>query len=104
MTANAMDRDRQTCLDAGMNDHLAKPIDPDKLFDALLRWITPRAFPRDAAQSPVSTRVSLDPISGSDSSTISGMDTAAASEAHLVATSTVTSHSFADSQNPRRPR
>src|SRR5262249_45937213 len=32
MTANAMERDRQMCLAAGMNDHLAKPIDPEKLF------------------------------------------------------------------------
>jgi signal transduction histidine kinase/DNA-binding response OmpR family regulator/HPt (histidine-containing phosphotransfer) domain-containing protein len=39
MTANAMAGDREKCLEAGMNDHLAKPIDPDKLFDALLRWI-----------------------------------------------------------------
>jgi two-component system sensor histidine kinase/response regulator len=31
------------CLLAGMNDHLAKPIDPDKLFAALLHWIRPRA-------------------------------------------------------------
>jgi two-component system sensor histidine kinase/response regulator len=43
MTANAMAGDREKCLEAGMNDHLAKPIDPDKLFDALLRWIPPRA-------------------------------------------------------------
>jgi two-component system sensor histidine kinase/response regulator len=28
------------CLDAGMNDHIAKPIDPDQLFGVLLRWIT----------------------------------------------------------------
>ena len=43
MTANAMASDREMCLDAGMNDHVAKPIDPDKLFGALLRWIPPRA-------------------------------------------------------------
>jgi two-component system sensor histidine kinase/response regulator len=43
MTANAMDRDREECLAAGMNDHIAKPIDLDNLFKALLRWIPPRA-------------------------------------------------------------
>ncbi|MGE5469159.1 MAG: response regulator, partial [Bacteroidota bacterium] len=39
MTANAMASDRQLCLNAGMNDHIAKPIDPDQLFGVLLRWI-----------------------------------------------------------------
>jgi len=39
MTANAMESDRELCLEAGMNDHIAKPIDPDQLFGVLLRWI-----------------------------------------------------------------
>ncbi len=39
MTANAMESDRMLCLEAGMNDHIAKPIDPDQLFGVLLRWI-----------------------------------------------------------------
>ena len=43
MTANAMSRDRDLCLAAGMNGHLAKPIDPDELFASLLQWIAPRA-------------------------------------------------------------
>jgi two-component system sensor histidine kinase/response regulator len=38
MTANAMAADRDRCLEAGMNDHIAKPIDPDQLFNVLLRW------------------------------------------------------------------
>ncbi len=41
MTANAMASDREKCLAAGMVDYVAKPIDPDELFRALLRWITP---------------------------------------------------------------
>jgi CheY-like chemotaxis protein len=42
MTAHALVEERQRCLEAGMNDHLSKPIDPDELFAALLRWAKPR--------------------------------------------------------------
>jgi signal transduction histidine kinase/DNA-binding response OmpR family regulator/HPt (histidine-containing phosphotransfer) domain-containing protein len=42
MTANVMAHDIEQCVEAGMNDHVAKPIDPDALFAALLRWIKPR--------------------------------------------------------------
>jgi|GEM_PF-3416095 len=41
MTANAMSGDKERCLDAGMNDHVAKPIDTKQLFSALNRWIKP---------------------------------------------------------------
>ncbi|MDQ2101077.1 response regulator [Azospirillum isscasi] len=43
MTANAMQTDRDRCLEAGMNDYLAKPIDPDALWATLLAWVKPRA-------------------------------------------------------------
>ncbi|WP_306605769.1 ATP-binding protein [Azonexus sp.] len=39
MTANAFDEDRRACLDAGMNDHIGKPIAPETLFAALARWL-----------------------------------------------------------------
>ena len=43
MTANAMIVDRERCLAAGMNDHLAKPIDPDALLASLKQWIKPKS-------------------------------------------------------------
>ncbi|MBF0382972.1 MAG: response regulator [Magnetococcales bacterium] len=51
MTANAMAGDREKCLAAGMNDHVAKPIDPKEMFGALLRWIKPdvREIPKELA-------------------------------------------------------
>src|ERR1700745_3197849 len=56
MTANAMAGDREKCLEAGMNDHLAKPIDPDKLFEALLRWIPARTATPNVAAPVVTTQ------------------------------------------------
>jgi signal transduction histidine kinase/ActR/RegA family two-component response regulator len=39
MTANAFNEDRQVCIDAGMNDHIGKPVDPERLFETLLKWL-----------------------------------------------------------------
>ena len=39
MTANAFDDDRQACLDAGMDDHLPKPVEPEQLYGMLVRWL-----------------------------------------------------------------
>ena len=41
MTAHALKGDLERCLHAGMNDYVAKPIDPVRLFAALARWIPP---------------------------------------------------------------
>ncbi|HYB12499.1 MAG TPA: response regulator, partial [Myxococcota bacterium] len=39
LTANAMQGDRQECLDAGMDDYLTKPFRRDELFETLRRWL-----------------------------------------------------------------
>jgi two-component system, sensor histidine kinase and response regulator len=42
MTANAMPQHRQICLEAGMQDFITKPIDPEQLWAMLLQWIAPQ--------------------------------------------------------------
>ena len=45
MTANAMAGDREKVIEAGMNDHIAKPIDVAQLFQTLARWVQPEQAP-----------------------------------------------------------
>ncbi len=46
MTANAMEGDRDKCLLSGMSDYLSKPIDSDRLFNMLCKWIVVEERPR----------------------------------------------------------
>ncbi|MDL1963170.1 MAG: response regulator [Deltaproteobacteria bacterium] len=57
MTANAMAGDREKCLDAGMSDHVAKPIEPKILFETLVKWI------------PAGERESVSPMTPPEEST-----------------------------------
>lgn len=42
VTANADEHHRDLCRNAGMDDFLAKPIDPERLVDTLLKWLIPK--------------------------------------------------------------
>ncbi|HEU6437212.1 MAG TPA: response regulator [Nitratidesulfovibrio sp.] len=67
MTANAMQGDREACLAAGMNDHVAKPIDPDDLFAALIRWLPKRGdSPATPHPAPASSTPPPDPASAQE--------------------------------------
>jgi signal transduction histidine kinase/DNA-binding response OmpR family regulator/HPt (histidine-containing phosphotransfer) domain-containing protein len=54
LTANAFSEDRKACLEAGMNDHVGKPVDAETLYTALLRWLPlPQENPEVATPSPL---------------------------------------------------
>jgi PAS domain S-box-containing protein len=55
MTANAFAADRARCLEAGMNDHIAKPVDPANLYALLSRWLPPLSVsPADTGEAGAS--------------------------------------------------
>ncbi|MES2786801.1 MAG: PAS domain S-box protein [Pseudomonadota bacterium] len=61
MTANALQRDRDRCLQAGMVDFITKPIDPEHMLDALLKWMRPvKGIAWQAA--PAAEPLGLDPV------------------------------------------
>jgi PAS domain S-box-containing protein len=69
MTANAFGEDRQACLAAGMNDHVAKPVDPEVLYEVLRRWLArstgaAAAVPALAAVPGLQTQAGLATVGG----------------------------------------
>ena len=80
MTANVMATDREKCIEAGMDDHVSKPIDPDELFATLLRWIKPRDGNNSESKSatPISSLSVPASTPDSDAPEIAGIDTKSA--------------------------
>jgi two-component system, sensor histidine kinase and response regulator len=60
MTAHALVEERERCFAAGMNAHVAKPIDPDELFSTLAQWTTPK--PKPAKESRPEIAKPADPV------------------------------------------
>ena len=55
MTANAFEEDRKACLDAGMNEHIGKPIDISLLKKAITKLLTKTGY-RNAGHCSVTTK------------------------------------------------
>jgi two-component system, sensor histidine kinase and response regulator len=53
MTAHAYEKDRQNCLEAGMNDHSAKPVEPAMLIETLTRWMKPKVLGIPPTSAPM---------------------------------------------------
>ena len=51
MTANVFKEDRQACMDAGMEDFIAKPVEPGNLFSTIIKWLPAPDEPQDTMQS-----------------------------------------------------
>ena len=63
MTANAMRADIDRCLEAGMNDFIAKPIDPGLMWEVILRWLARPAAPGTVAISaPMAVPSDAEPL------------------------------------------
>jgi CheY-like chemotaxis protein len=52
MTANAFNEDRHACMEAGMNDFVPKPVNPEQFYATLVKWLPP---PPPSAAEPEST-------------------------------------------------
>ncbi|MBF0290028.1 MAG: transporter substrate-binding domain-containing protein [SAR324 cluster bacterium] len=76
MTANVMAGDREKVLEAGMNDHIGKPINVNEMFAVMAKWITPSEPFEETAQKNVEIKVpkSEETISEDEFPQLTGID------------------------------
>ena len=67
MTADAFEAERQACLEAGMDDHVAKPVDANHLLRVLARWIRGRRAAAPPAPPPFALETILLRLNGNRS-------------------------------------
>jgi len=66
MTANAMVGDREKVLAAGMNDHIAKPINVAEMFATLARWVRPEVAASKSGFPGIESEIALASVMGDE--------------------------------------
>ena len=74
MTANVMAGDREKVLQAGMNDHIAKPIDVTAMFNTMAKWITPSQIIDPACAAPTAGTPADEPVDAVSIPDVPGID------------------------------
>jgi len=74
MTANAMAGDREKVIEAGMCDHIAKPLNVSEMFATLAKWIKPAASPENGAAPPAARPPVDEPSSAAPLPLLPGVD------------------------------
>ncbi len=72
MTANAFAEDRQRCIDAGMNDHITKPVEPQALCEKIWRWL-PTDAPAADLPTPPAVQAGEEPVDDDPLAPLAGL-------------------------------